>query len=185
MGKHTRLIACGRSGMLAALAAGLWVSLVHAQEPAPLPADVAAKLQVLDHFRGTWDATLKTTRPTRSVVTYTETYTWVLGGRFLHGDTGLKSDGVRDTIMGTYDPASGGYPFWIFSSSGVWFYLSPGSWNEASRTLQWKNAHDMTVSYQSRCTFSDAKTRRWSVLVKDWKGSVLLEQEGSAVRREP
>jgi hypothetical protein len=182
MSKHLRLSRW--CSTLAVLAFGCAALLAQAQQPAPLTPGTADKLRVLDRFRGTWDVTLKTTHPKPSVVTYTETYDWVLDGRFLQGDTGVKSDGVRDTIIGTYDPAGDGYPFWIFSSSGAWFYLPPGSWDEPTRTFRWKNLPNMTVLFESRCVFPDARTRRWSVLVKDWKGSVLLEQEGSAVRRE-
>lgn len=159
------------------------IAMLAAAQPVAVPADVVDKLRVLDRFRGTWDATLTTTRPKRSVVTYTETYDWMLDGRFLQGDTGIKSDGIRENIVGTYDPASGGYPFWIFSSSGAWFYLAPGAWDERTRTFRWKNPPGTTLLYDSDCVFPDADTRRWSVLVKDWKGSVLLEQQGVAVRR--
>ena len=136
MSEHMRFAAHGHSSQirrtLAALALGCWVLLVHGQEAAPLPADVAAKLRVLDLVRGAWIATLITTRPAWSVVTYTEICVCILGGRFLQGDTGVKSDGVRYTVLATYCSASGGFPFWIFSSSGARFYLSPGSWDEAT-----------------------------------------------------
>jgi hypothetical protein len=167
----------------AVLAAGLWAHSAGAQTPAPLTPEISAKLKVLDVFRGSWDVTVRTRLPRPTVVTYTETYTWALDQRFLHGDSGRKSDGTQDLVMATYDQPSGGYPFWIFSTSGAWIYLAPGVWDEAQRTMVWKNPPNVAVTYLTRCVFPDTKSRRCSTLVKDWKGSVLLDQEASAVRR--
>lgn len=187
MGKHPPATEHGRSAGMSARILGLAFCLVaqlsSAQAPGPLTREIAERLNVLDRFRGTWDVTLKTQQPKPSVVTFTETYAWVLERRFLHGDSGRKSDGTQDVVWGTYDEANGGYPFWIFSSTGAWIYLAPGTWDAASRTMTWKNPPNSPVSYLTRCVFPDANTRRWTVLVKDWKGKVLLEQEGSAVRK--
>ncbi len=142
-------------------------------------------LAVLDRFAGTWDVTVTTRRPKPSVVTYTFTYTWVLDHRYLHGDTGIKSDGTQELVMFTYDQAARGYPLWIFYSSGPAFYLPPGIWEESSRTMTWKNAPSLTVSYLNRCSFQDATTEHCTVLVKDWRGAVLLEQDSVALRQAP
>jgi hypothetical protein len=165
------------------LAAGLWAHSAGAQTQAPLTPEISAKLKVLDMFRGTWDVTVRTRLPKPGVVTSSETYTWALDQRFLHGDSGRKSDGTQDLVMATYDQPSDGYPFWIFSTSGAWIYLAPGVWDEAQRTMVWKNPPNVAVTYLTRCVFPDTKSRRCSTLVKDWKGSVLLDQEASAVRR--
>lgn len=167
----------------AVLCTGLFAPTAGAQMPAPLTPEISAKLKVLDVFGGTWDVTVRTRLPKPTVVTYTETYTWALDRRFLHGDSGRKSDGTQDLVMATYDQPSGGYPFWIFSSSGAWVYLAPGVWDESSRTMAWKNPPNVGITYLTRCVFADAKNRRCTTLVKDWKGGVLLDQEASAVRR--
>lgn len=177
--KAWRALVLGSGFMLGGF--GLGVPTASAQ--APPAADIALKLKVLERFRGTWDVTVRTHQPQAAVVTYTETYDWVLGGHFLRGDSGRKSDGSQDIVFATYDAATDGYPFWIFTSSGAWFYLAPGSWDAASRSFVWKNPPQLSTSYLSRCEFPDERTRRCHSLVKDWKGTVLLDQEASAVRR--
>ncbi|MGH8676089.1 MAG: hypothetical protein ACREVG_17515 [Burkholderiales bacterium] len=127
---------------------------------------------------------MKIQRPRPAQVTYTETYDWVLDRRFMRGDSGRKSDGSQEIVMATYDPASKGYPFWIFSSSGSYTYLPPARWDEGGNAMEWKNPGGTDLNYSARCVFADSRTRRCSVLVKDWKGKVLLESEGTAVRRE-
>lgn len=163
----------------------LTTQLCFAQAPGPLPKPPAEKLAVLDRFAGTWDVTVTTRRPKPAVVTYTFTYAWVLDHRYLYGDTGIKSDGTQDLVMFTYDQAAGGYPLWIFYSSGPWIYLPPGIWDESNRTMTWKSAPTLTISYVNRCRFQDATTERCTVLVKDWRGAVLLEQDSVALRRAP
>lgn len=149
----------------------------------PLAPEVAAKMNVLDQYTGTWDVTLKTRVPKPSTLTYTETFAWMPERRFMRGETSHKSDGTQDLMMTTYDQAGGGYPFWFFSSSGLWIYLAPGTWDASTRTMVWKNPPNAAVNYVSRCQFPDGRTRHCASIVKDWKGNVLLDQEASAVRR--
>lgn len=137
----------------------------------------------LEIFLGQWEVHVKTLQPQKSEVTYTEAYEWVLDGKFLKGQTGRKSDGTRDVSYGTYDEELEGYPFWIFSSSGAYIYLAPATWDARTRTMTWKNPHGSDISYLSRCMFPDENTRKCSLITKDWKGAVLLEQEWSAFRR--
>jgi hypothetical protein len=49
--------------------------------------------------------------------------------------------------------------------------------------LEWKSPPISDVSYLARCIFADENTRRCTLIIKDWFGRVLLEQESSAVRR--
>lgn len=168
----------GRAGLL--VSALVFAPAAAAEEP---PAGPAAELEVLENFVGTWKVTVRTRRPEASVVTYTETYAWDLGGHFLRGDSGTKSDGTRDVVFATYDRPSRGYPFWIFSSTGAWYYLAPGNWDPGKRTLTWKNPPALQINYHSRCEFPDSTTRRCESLVKDWKGAVLLDQQATAVRQ--
>ncbi len=171
-----RSVACHALGLSLCLAAPFAV----AQAPSP---ETAAKLRVLDAFLGSWEVTVRIRQPVPSVVTNIETYEWALGGHFLRGDSGLKSDGTRDLVIATYVPAADGYPLWIFSSSGAWFYLEPGKWDERARTIEWKHAPNSPISYRISCEFPDDRTRHCVTLVKDWKGTVLHDQELSAVRR--
>ena len=137
----------------------------------------------LEGFVGRWTVHLKALQPQRSEITYTETYEWVLDGQFLRGHTGRKPDGTQDVYYATYDENAKGYPFWIFSSSGAYTYLAPGTWNARTRTMEWTNPSGLDISYRSVCNFPDRDTRRCTLIVKDWKGAVLSELEWSASRR--
>lgn len=162
---------------LAALSYGTAVA-----QPKP---DVSRQLAVLDQFVGTWDVTVTVTRPKKRVVTYSEVITWAPGRHWLRGDTGLKSDQTQEWSMTGFDKPSGGYHLWIFSSTGEWYYLAPGKWDEARRSIEWKSPPFSPVSHLTRCTFTDPRTRHCTSLVKDFKGSAVLEQEYTAKRREP
>lgn len=153
------------------------------EPPAPLSPESAAKLEVLDRFRGIWSVTVKSRQPKVPDITYTQTNDWVLGHRFMRGDTGRKSDKSQDVSMITYDAAARGYPLWIFSSSGAALYLAPGSWDEASRTMHWKNPPFVPVIYRLDCDYSDPNKSHCVTLVKTMVGKVLLDQESTAVRR--
>jgi Protein of unknown function (DUF1579) len=138
----------------------------------------------LDLLVGRWEARVETLLPQPAELTYTETYRWVLDGKFLEGRTTGRTDGFEDIIYGTYDPQTDGYPFWFFSSSGTYLYLAPGTWDARTRTFEWKNPANSDVSYLTRVVFPDARTRHWTIVIKDWKGKVLVQQEGHAVRRD-
>ena len=159
----------------------LWPGAAAAQgEP-----DVSRQLAVLSRFVGTWDVVVHIKRPKDMVVTYVETSVWAPGQRLLRGDTGLKSDGTQDWSITLFDQASGGFQIWIFSSTGAWYFLPPARWDEAHSSIEWTNPPFSPVSHLTRCVFADARTRHCTTLVKDWKGSVLLEQDYTGKRREP
>jgi hypothetical protein len=162
--------------------AGLAMPVAIAQNRSATPAEVNAALQVLDRWRGRWNVTITTTQPAAATAKSTATNSWVLGDRFLQGDSGAKSDGTRDLSMMTFDAVARAYPLWIFTSSGVVFYLPDGKWDEASRTMQWDSPINLTASYRYRCQFPDADTYRCHSLLKDWKGKVLLKLEAVGTR---
>ena len=138
----------------------------------------------LDVFIGRWEMHVTTLQPKRSETIYMEVYEWVLDGQFIRGQTGRKSDGTEDVIYGTYDAQAKGYPFWIFSSSGSYVYLAPATWNARKRIMEWRSPAGWDITYRGRCNFPDENTRHCTMIQKDWKGKVLLEQEWSAVRRD-
>jgi hypothetical protein len=49
--------------------------------------------------------------------------------------------------------------------------------------MSWKNVPNADVTFSALWTFPDANTRRWTARVKDWKGQVLLDLEGTCLRR--
>ncbi|HYP69118.1 MAG TPA: hypothetical protein VEP67_12825 [Thiobacillaceae bacterium] len=146
-------------------------------------APALADKDVFGRFVGRWDIQAKTTQPQRSKMAYSETYEWTLDGKFIQGRTGRKADGSYDIAYGTYDKKADGYPFWIFSSSGSYTYLAPAKWYSGKQMMEWENPKDWDVAYHSRCYFPDADNRACNLIIKDWKGKVLLEMEWRAVRR--
>ena len=158
------------------------IPLALAQNRSANSAELSAALKVLDRWRGRWNVSLTTTQPQASTVKSTTTNAWTLGDRFLQGDSGAKSDGTHDMSMMTFDAVARSYPLWIFTSSGVVFYLGGGQWDEASRTMQWDSPINVTASYRYRCQFPDDDSYRCHSLVRDWKGKVLLELETRATR---
>ena len=137
----------------------------------------------LEKFVGRWDVRVKTLEPRKPELIYIETYEWVLRRRFIRGRTEQKSDGTEDLMVAGYDPKTKGYPFWIFSSTGTYLYLPPATWDARNRIMEWKSPPQWDVLYHGRCVFPDENTRSCTLILKDWKGKVLLEQEASAVRR--
>jgi Protein of unknown function (DUF1579) len=146
-------------------------------------ASARAQDNVLEKFIGRWNVGVKTLQPQMTDQTYIETYEWMLDRKFVRAKTEGKADGTEDMVVGGYDPMTNKYPFWIFSSTGTFFYLALGSWDARSRTLEWKSPPISDVSYLGRCIFSDESTRRCNLIIKAWFGKVLLEQESTAVRR--
>ncbi len=142
-----------------------------------------AQDNALDKFVGRWDVRVKTLEPEKPDLTYTETYEWVLGHQFIRATTEGKSDGTEDLVIAGRDPKTNGYPFWIYSSTGTSMFLAPGTWDARSQTMEWTSPALSDVSYHARCSFPDASTRRCTLIIKNWFGKVLLEQETSAVRR--
>jgi hypothetical protein len=148
-----------------------------------LNATTAADVGVLGYFVGQWEIHARTLRPEPSTASYHESYEWVLDGKYVRGETGRKADGSRDIVFGTYDAQADGYPFWIFSSSGSYLYLPPATWNARDKTMEWENPSGWDIVYRSRCHFPDRDNRHCTLIMKDWKGKVLLETEWRAVRR--
>jgi Protein of unknown function (DUF1579) len=146
-------------------------------------ASARAQDNVLERFVGRWDVRVKTLQPQQADIKYIETYEWMLDRKFVRARTEGKTDGTEDMVVGSYDPKANGYPFWIFASSGTFLYLAPGTWDARSRTLEWKSPLLLDVSYQARCMFPDDYTRRCTLVLKNWLGKVLLDQDSSAVRR--
>ncbi|MCB1924344.1 MAG: DUF1579 family protein [Gammaproteobacteria bacterium] len=144
---------------------------------------VVADLQVLDLFVGSWDIDAETLQPTPGAAHYSERYDWVLDGKFLRGETGRKADGSQDIVFGTYDAQADGYTFWIFSSSGSFIYLPPGTWDERRRIMEWRNPKGFDLNYYSSCRFPDSDNRYCDLIMKDWKGQVILELKWHAARR--
>ncbi len=149
-----------------------------AARPAPAP-----ELQILDRWRGTWDVEARRRVPQPATVTYIDTYQWVLDRRFIRGNSGPRSDGTTGMSMATYDPQMRAYRFWSFESTGFAFELIPAHWNQDTRTMEWDGGLFSPVAITGRVQFIDDDTIHWSTLLRDWKGTVILDMEGTSIRR--
>ena len=77
------------------------------------------ELAVLDKWRGTWDvkATRRQPLPVQEV-SYSETYEWILDGRFLRSETSRKPDGGKGMSMFWFDKFTKTYRLMLFDASG-------------------------------------------------------------------
>ena len=164
------------------LVCAILVAGAAAQPKGPTPL-TSAQRAVLDRFVGTWDVTATAKVPKLAPVTSTFTWAWVLDRRYLRGESSIKSDRSQEMQVLGHD--AGGYPLWVFSSSGLAFQLQRGEWNEATRTMEWKNAPTDPLLYTTRCTFETATTLRCSAQVKNLAGKVAIDTESVALRRGP
>lgn len=141
--------------------------------------------KIVDKWRGTWDVNAMRRHPQPAApVTYTETFEWVLDGRFLRSETSRKSDGGKTMSMVWYDVITKSYRYIIFDALGFAVELPPPTWHEATQTMEWSSGLFSPISYTGHATFSDRDTIRWKSLLKDWKGTVVLDLEGTSVRRK-
>ena len=140
---------------------------------------------IVDKWRGTWEvkATRREPRPGQEV-TYVETFDWVLDKRFLRSETSRKSDGGRSMSMFWYDILTKTYRFVIYDASGLAVVLPPPAWRESTQTMEWNSGFFEPLSYTGHATFTDPDTIRWKSLWKDWKGTVILDLEGTSIRRK-
>jgi hypothetical protein len=72
----------------------------------------------------------------------------------------------------------------IYDASGLAVVLPPPTWDEKTQTMDWKASSLSPVSYSGQSTFVNPDTIRWKALWKDWKGTVILDLEGTSVRRK-
>jgi hypothetical protein len=142
-------------------------------------------LAVIGKWRGTWDVKARRLHPLPAQdVTYSETFDWVLDGRFLRAESSRKPDGTRTMTMFWYDVFTKSYRYVIFDAAGYGLELPPPTWNEATQTMEWKSKGFAPSSYEAHAHFPDPDTIRWKSLWKDWKGAPLIELEGTSVRRK-
>jgi hypothetical protein len=117
-------------------------------------------------------------------MTYVETFDWVLDGRYLRSETSRKSDGGKSMSMFWFDMLTKTYRLVIFDASGFAIELPPPTWSDSNQTMEWKSGMFTPTSYTGYATFTDRDTIRWKSLWKDWKGTVILELEGTSIRRK-
>jgi hypothetical protein len=145
----------------------------------------APELKVVEKWRGSWDvrATRRQPQPVQEV-SYVETFDWILDRRFLRSETSRKSDGGVSMTMFWFDILTKTYRLELFDATGLAVELPPPTWNEGTQTMEWKSGLFTPISYTGYATFRDRDTMRWKSLLKDWKGTVILDLEGTSIRRK-
>ena len=143
------------------------------------------EFKVIEKWRGTWDvkATRHQPQPAREV-TYVETFDWVVDGRYLRSETSRKSDGGKSMSMFWFDVLTKTYRLAFFDASGLAVELPPPTWSDSTQTMEWRGGRSTPTSYTGYATFTDRDTIRWKSLWKDWKGTVILDLEGTSTRRK-
>jgi Protein of unknown function (DUF1579) len=143
------------------------------------------EFKIIEKWRGTWDvkATRRQPQPVQEV-SYVETFDWVLDGRYLRSETSRKSDGGKSMSMFWFDMLTKTYRLVLFDASGLAVELPPPTWSESAQTMEWKGGLFTPTSYTGYATFKDQHTIRWKSLWKDWKGTVILDLEGTSIRRK-
>jgi hypothetical protein len=143
------------------------------------------EMGVVAKWRGTWDvkSTRRHPQPTQEVI-YVETFDWILDGRYLRSETSRKNDGGKSMSIFWFDMFTKSYRWVIFDASGLAVELPPPKWNESDQTMEWKGGILAPTSYTGYATFKDPNTIQWKSLLKDWRGTVILEVEGTSTRRK-
>jgi hypothetical protein len=143
------------------------------------------EFKIIEKWLGTWDVKAARREPQPSgEVTYVETFEWVLDGRYLRSETSKKSDGSKSMSMFWHDSFTKNYRFVIFDTKGFAVELPPPTWSEGTQTMEWKSSILSPLSYAGYATFTDRNTIRWKSLWKDWKGTIILDLEGTSIRRK-
>ena len=151
------------------------------QREAPL----TPESKIVDKWRGTWVVKATRHKPEpKQEVTWDETYDWILDRHYLRSETTRKSDGGQSMSMVWFDPRTKAYIFVIYDASGLVAVLPPPTWNEKTQTMEWKPSSLSPVNYSGYSTFVNPDAIRWKALWKDWKGTVILDLEGTSVRRK-
>jgi hypothetical protein len=140
--------------------------------------------RILDKWRGSWKVTEIRHQPNPKTLTYDLNYEWVINERFLRGETSQKSDGSKVMSMGWYDVFTKSIRFVIFDSAGFAIELPPPTWDEKTQTMEWDTGLLSPVKYTGRTTFPNKDTMQWNAVLKDWKGTVIVDVEGTSIRRK-
>jgi hypothetical protein len=143
------------------------------------------EFKVIEKWRGTWDVKATRRQPLPAgEVTYVETFDWALDGRYLRSETSRKSDGGKSMSMFWYDMLTKSYRFVIFDATGLAVELPPPTWSESTQTMEWNSGLLSPLFYRGYATFTDPNTIRWKSLWKDWKGTIIMDLEGTSIRRK-
>ena len=143
------------------------------------------EFKIIDKWQGTWDvkATRRQPPPIQEVI-YVETFDWILNGRYLRSETSRKSDGGKSMSMFWFDTLTKTYRFVVYDASGLAVELPPPTWADSTQTMEWKSGLLAPASYAGYATFKDRDTIQWKSQWKDWKGTVILDIEGTSIRRK-
>ncbi len=149
------------------------------------------ELKVLDRFAGTWNAKGVNKRaewnPEETHFTGRGQFQWILKGQFLSCQARLQTPGQAEDseflLLQTYDKEKKVYRRWYFDSAGLFPRSdTTGRWNPNTQTLTWTSdlGEGRTQTVIDR--FLDKDTTQWSIVVKDKKGTIFQDTQGTSTR---
>jgi len=145
-----------------------------------------AEAKVLDRWVGKWKTEVvhlpTDAQPKEVKVTGTITCKPILGGNFIE-EAGTNSLGVEHRVLWGYDPEKKVYRSWFFDSKNT-STMHNGKWDEKTSTMRWKGNLGDGVTSEAEHHFLDANTYKWTLVVKDKAGKVLVDARGKHVRAE-
>ena len=143
--------------------------------------DEQAARSVLDRFIGKWAGKSENSTSDQSYGTAT-VVTPISSGQFLQESTTHESGNAQTNVL-QWDPASGSYRLWGFSSAGR-AAEATGVWDPATSTLTWQFQREPGEENTSRATheFVDSNTLRWVYETADADGEVVFAAEGLLIR---
>lgn len=132
--------------------------------------------KILDQWTGNWKITVMLNSslliPKQTQYTQTKNVKWIVNGHFQQTTV---SDESR--VITNYDKDSKSYHLYSFASSDGKFSFWKGKWNKKLKTMTWVIQAGGYIEGSWVESFEDVDTIKTTVLLKDARGTVLLDVE--------
>jgi uncharacterized protein (TIGR03067 family) len=144
--------------------------------------DRPAEMAALDRLLGTWGAEAASKVRPGEKWRVEMTCAKALAGRVVEIRERVKSTGEEHYMVCTFDPKGKAFRQWYFSSR--WAPAEgTGTWDAGSKTMSWSSGGgDQTTT--TTWKFATADRIEFRVVLKDGKGKVLEDLEGTHTRRK-
>jgi len=153
------------------------------------PTKPSPELLVLEDMIGIWDEVMmnKATEwtPKAEKSTTITKRTWSLGGMFIRGEGSWQPAKTDFLHLMSYDPLVKVYRTWYFDASGNMPRVEMiGTWDAKSKTLTHTGTDKAGNKTISTTTIVDKDHTRWTMIVTDPDGKVVLDFTGKCTRRK-
>ncbi len=160
------------------------ILLLTASTTASGPAMEAAGGKALDRWLGSWKSHVEfkpaAWSPTAGEMSGTAKAEWILNGR--HQEISSRTGEYENRELQRYEPGSGKYHKWVFSSDGSSSFWI-GAWDGRSSTMTWEYV-DFGAGLKGEIVdrFMGDGEYESTVLMKDSTGKVLLDVRSTQTR---